>query len=417
MDNGKKKREIVVPIICLLLSIGLWFYITNIENPIKTIEINKVPVNLVNEKYLKDAGLALVPNQEFNVNLKIEGLGNQTYNLTSNNFKVEVDLSEYAFKKGENRIPVNLIEAPKEVNVKNDNTLTININLEELQSKSVNIKSDVKVNVKEGFFASQAVITPEQVEVSGPKSLVDTVSNVVAVGEEKDVMKDIDSEYQLKAVNSNGKEVKGVSLSQEKAEVSIKISKGKSVPLKIATVGELPSGLSLKGLQQTRNTVELVGPEDVLKNITEVYSTQLDLSTITDNQKLSLKVVVPEGVSIIPGEEYVDVTINVIKYVKKEFEIPISITGEQEKFVVTPDKMNIKVTLSATEEIMNSITVDKIKASIDVHSYSTPGNYEITPDVSVHDNIVVKVENVEKVLLKISEKIEDKPTDGEVTNN
>ena len=49
MDNWKNKQKVIVQMVCLLLSIALWFYVTNVENPIKTYDISKVPVEIKNE--------------------------------------------------------------------------------------------------------------------------------------------------------------------------------------------------------------------------------------------------------------------------------------------------------------------------------------------------------------------------------
>ena len=48
MDNWKNKQKIIVQLVCLLLSLGLWIYVTNIENPIKSYELSKVPVEIKN---------------------------------------------------------------------------------------------------------------------------------------------------------------------------------------------------------------------------------------------------------------------------------------------------------------------------------------------------------------------------------
>ena len=40
MDNRKTKQKIIVQIVSLFISIGLWLYVTNTENPIRTVEGN-----------------------------------------------------------------------------------------------------------------------------------------------------------------------------------------------------------------------------------------------------------------------------------------------------------------------------------------------------------------------------------------
>lgn len=414
MDKGNKKKEIIVPILCILLSIGLWFYVTNIENPMKVIEINKVPVKLVNVDYLKDYNLALAPNQSFSVNLKVEGLGSQVYKLSNNDFNIQIDLQEYALKKGENKIPVTIVSSPSNVNIKNSSSLSITIVLEELSEKKVQIQSDIKVKVKQGFFASKPEINPSEVTVSGPKSLVDSVTSVVASGEEDDVTSDISAQYPLKAVDNNGKEVKGVSLSIGEVKVDIKISKGKSVPVKIKTVGELPSGLKLNTMDATRKSIEIVGSKEALDKITEVYSMPLDLSKITDDKKVSLKIEIPEGVKIAPGEEFVDVNVTVTKTVNKEFEVPVTISGQHEGVTITPKKQTVKVVITGNEEAINKVTVDKFKAVLNVSSYNEDGEFEVSPEVKLEGmDSSISIVSTEKISFTVAKKVNEKPANGE----
>lgn len=68
-ENG----TLIVKIICLLLSVVLWLYISNVENPLRTYELKGIPVELTNEDSLVDSKFAIVNKQPFTVDLKLEG--------------------------------------------------------------------------------------------------------------------------------------------------------------------------------------------------------------------------------------------------------------------------------------------------------------------------------------------------------
>ena len=147
MDNNDKKEKIIVPIICLLMSIGLWFYVSNVENTIRKYDLSKVPVEVLNFDVLKDSKLILSPNQEFYVDLKLEG-SNEIYKIKKEDFKITIDLNEYALKKGENKIPVRIVNSPIGMTIKNTNNLNIVINLEEISEKTMEVKSEMSVSAK-----------------------------------------------------------------------------------------------------------------------------------------------------------------------------------------------------------------------------------------------------------------------------
>ena len=266
MDNWKNKQKIIVQLVCLLLSIGLWIYVTNIENPIKSYELSRVPVEIKNADSLKDAGLALSPNQEFYVNLKIEGSSQDLFSIDKSDFTISVDLNEFVLKNGENKIAVNIENVPSTVKIKNSNGLTITINTEAYSTKEVPVKSKINVISKSSYYVATPIFTPETIIVSGPESLVNKVTKVVAEGEESNAVKTIVKDYIVTPVDENDKEITGVELSQKWAEATIEINEGKTVPIKINTTGTLPSGLRLKSISSTTTEIGITGPESTLSS-------------------------------------------------------------------------------------------------------------------------------------------------------
>ena len=167
MDNWNNKQKVIVQIVCLILSIGLWFYVTNIGNPIKTYDISKVPVELLNQDSLKSAGLILAPNQQFYVNLTIEGQSQDIFRVDKSDFKITVDLSQFAFVKGTQKIPVTIKEVPDNIRVKNSSALTVTVSIEDYISKEVPVKSRIEVISKSNYYVSTPTFTPEVITISG----------------------------------------------------------------------------------------------------------------------------------------------------------------------------------------------------------------------------------------------------------
>lgn len=235
MDSWKNKQKVIVQLVCILLSLCLWIYVTNIKNPIKSYELKNVPVEILNSNSLQDSGLALVPNQNFYVNLKIEGNTQDLFNVDKDSFKIIVDLSEYVLKKGENKVAVNIKESPSSITIKNSNGLTISVNTEEYATNEVPVKSEINITSKSSYYVATPVFSPKTVVVSGPKSLVKKVTKVVAQGEESNASKTIVKDFIISPVDENDNEVIGVKLSEKWVEGTIEINEGKVVPIKINT--------------------------------------------------------------------------------------------------------------------------------------------------------------------------------------
>lgn len=405
MDK-KEKNKFVVPIICLLLSIGLWVYVTNVENKIRTTEITKIPVELLNLDALSSSKLALTPNQEFYVTLKIEGNTNDINKIKKSDFKLQVDLSEYAWKRGENKVPVSIVDYPITISIRNTNTLSISIKIEDMVEKTMPVTSNINITPKVGYFASTPVIDPVEVNVSGAESVVNSVSKLVVTDNKEDVHEDIVGDYDIKAVDEKGTEVLGVNLSSKTARIAIKVSKGKSVNVKIPTTGQLPSGLKLKSIDSSRKTVEILGPKEILDTINEVSTNPIDLSTITGNEDINLNLILPEGINVAQGEELLTARVNIVSMVTKDFSIKLNITGATEGINVIPNKENIKVTIKGYQDEIENVTENNIVANVDISTYKAEGTFNAIPKVTLNNlNGSFSIESTESVTLTVSKEI------------
>lgn len=414
MDN-KEKNRLVIPVICLLLSIGLWVYVTNVENKIRTTEISKIPVELINTEALTSSKLALTPNQELYVTLKVEGNTSDINKIKKSDFKVQVDLSEYAWKKGENKVPVSIVDYPITVSIRNTNTLTVSVKIEDMVEKTMPITSDIIVTPRQGYFASVATIDPKEIKVTGAESVVTRVSSLVVSDNKEDVFENVVGSYDIEPLDEDGNEVLGVLLSEKSANVEIKVSKGKSVKVNVVTTGQLPNGLKLKSIESNKKFVEILGPKEILDTISEVNSTPLNLSSINESKDVSLGIVIPEGLKLSQGEDYITVKVNVIKFATKDFNIKYSITGGIEGVKVTPAKDTIKVTISGYENELGNVTADNIKASIDVSAFKEDGSFEQEPKVTLQGlDESFSIVSVEKIAFTVTKEVAQNPSD---TNN
>lgn len=410
MDNWKNKQKVIVQLVCLLLSLGLWIYVTNIENPIKSYELSRVPVEIKNSDSLKDAGLALSPNQDFYVNLKIEGNSQDLFSIDKSDFTISVDLSEFVLKNGENKVAVNIEEAPSTVKIKNSTGLTITVNTEEYATKEVPVKSKIDVISKSSYYVATPIFNPENIIVSGPESLVNRVTKVIAEGEESNAVKTIVKNYIITPVDENDKEVTGVQLSQKWAEATIEINEGKTVPIKINTTGTLPSGLKLKSITSNTTQVGITGPQSILNSITEIGTEVINLSEIKDTTNIEVALGIPEGILIHNGENSIVVNITVEKPQTKEFTIDYSMIGAQSGITVVPDTNKVTIKVSGFEEALASLTEANFTAELDVSEYAEAGEFTKSPTVNLVGVDNVTIDSVSEVKLTVSK---DTPTNGD----
>ena len=411
MDNWNNKQKVIVQIVCLLLSVALWFYVTNVENPIKTQDINKVPVKLMNEGVLRDSNLILSPNQQFFVNLKVEGTTQDLRKISKDDFEIAIDLSEYAYKIGANKIPVHIVDSPARVAIKNNSSLTLTIYIDEYIKRDVEITSEIDIIAKPTYYVAPIEFAKSKVTISGPKSAVDKVYSVVARGEEYNVNETISKSYHLYPVDENGNKIENVTLSQDTVDATIKVNEGKVVPIKINTVGQLTSGLRLKDFTPNYKEVELSGPKEILDTIDVIESDVVDLSNITGNTSIDVALKIPDKVQVNLGEvKSISINVVVESEVSKEVTVEVVLNGLNEGLTLDAPNKNIRIKVSGYEEDIKNITSESITASLDLSGYTEAGQFTEAPTISlITPNDKVRIEALDKVSFNIEKIVMETP--------
>ncbi|MBK1812491.1 hypothetical protein JHL18_17875 [Clostridium sp. YIM B02505] len=366
MDNKDKKAEIVIRIVCLILSFGLWLYISNVQNPTREYKLEKVPVELLNAEALKESKLALSPHQDFYVTLNLEGPSSEVYKVTPSQFKVSVDLSSYALKKGENRIRVDIVNYPSNINIKNNSFLLVTIKVDDYVEKSIPIKSEIKVTTKTGTYADSPALKPTNAVIAGPGEYVNSVKSLVVSNELKNIEQDTTLNLPIKAINDSGKVVDEIKVTPTNVEVSITVKKGKVVPINVVTKGSLPAGFVMKDFGSTTEKVELVGDDTILSGISRIDTEAVDLSSINDSKEVSANLKIPQNVRVADNLSKVKVKFNLSKYTTKDIEVLISSKNISEGFQSTIDPQKITVRISGLEDDVSSFKSDSIKAEVDL---------------------------------------------------
>lgn len=453
MDKGSKKQTLIIKLVCVLLSFGLWLYITNIENPTRSYTLKGVPVKLLNTQTLKQFDLAVSPDQTFDVNLSLEGDSKDIYSVEKDQFSLVADIGEYALKTGVNNIPVQVVNYPEKLNIKNNNNLIVQVKLEKLISKEFNVISQVDVNYAYGVYKDKEKFTSSKVEVSGPESAVNKVVNVAMVGELDNVNRDITKEFLLKPLDANGDVVKDVKLSKDKEKMSVYVSNSKAVDIKTNYIGNLPDGYKLISTIPSKKSVQIIGEKNDLDSVNSLNTEDINLSDIKESTQKKVKILLPEGISLADEDNYVTVNINVepIKEndnnstnknenstntntntnintntnnnnnttnnnnsdannaetlkTTKTLEIPVNYTGLSDDLKMSDESKSVNITIEGNKEDISNISTDDFVCNFDLNNFKQSGTFEENCNVSmVNSKQNVSISSVDKIKFTLNKK-------------
>ncbi|MGL4850303.1 MAG: CdaR family protein [Clostridium sp.] len=411
MDKGSTKERLIIKLVCVLLSFCLWIYVTNVETVIKTYTLKNVPVQVTNTEALKNQGLALAPNQKFNVDLNLEGPSKEIYSVKPDDFIIKADLGEYALKKGINNIPVQIVNYPQQINIKNNGYLVVQVKLEALETKTFDSVSNVNITFAQDVYKDKVQFTSQKVDVTGPESLVNEVKEVALVGNIDNVAGPLTKTFKYEPLNANGQVIKGVELSEKEGTIGIQTSEGKKVSLEPQFTGALPQGITLNGASLSQKYVYIVGNKNALSGVNSLNLEPIDLSKIEEDTKKTVNISLPQGVKIANGNNSVTVSIDVNGTTKpttptdtvidKNFEIPVKYEGLNNELSLESSSNTVTITVNGPTSIINELSNSDFTATVDLSGYKEEGSFSITPKITVDKNIAIQsIPNVSVKIVK-----------------
>lgn len=148
----------------IFLAVALWFFVMSSG---RSVIIKEVPVQYIN----MPQSLEMVEMAK-NVSVVIEGQKRLLSGLNQDDISVVVDLEN--MKAGQNLYSLSKknIKLRKSLLITGISPETLNLTLEERLKKEVSVRAVIAGSPEEGFAIESIKITPERVQIEGPKSLI-----------------------------------------------------------------------------------------------------------------------------------------------------------------------------------------------------------------------------------------------------
>ena len=359
-------------VLSLIIAVMLWVYVVGAVDPTTVKQIRGVPISMVHTLELEEKGLAVSQMEFDTVDIRVSGARATLNELDPADITARIDLSNVS--KGTNDVPIKVVGVLNGVDVRDVNPTQVSITVEELTAKNV----DVEVEYQGGFASGENGVVIElshpQIAISGAKSLVDSVAKAVATIDASGLTNSVKEILcDLKAVDAEGREVEGVTLSNNVTTIKAVRSITKVVDTKLLVVDESQDSMIRR--YQADTQLEVVGRADVVSGITTIESNEVNLSGVNEDAELPLTYNLPEGVALSEKNPKPLMTVTVspeetktITFTAKEIDV---VGGEPDVEYRIPDTTEIVVTIKDSAEILSEIDKSDIRFSLDVKGLTT----------------------------------------------
>lgn len=286
------KFEWPLKLLALVGAAVIWFNVRNIEDPlvVRSLSLAVRPINAPASVELLDASPG-----EVVVTLRGRRSGIERAKRT---MAANVDLTGQSV--GSHDLPVQLVGKPKGVQVVEISHQRVRVRLDATAEAERPVSVQTPGVPADGCEAGRAWADPPAVHLAGPSSAIDRVARVVAVLDISGLSVTTTREVKVQPRDASGLPVSGVRVQPEKVQVTVPIQRVAARALPIwPDITSPPPGYRIVHVTVRPATVLVTGPRTLLATAQAVSTTTVDISSLRDTGSYAVKLVPPQGLSIL----------------------------------------------------------------------------------------------------------------------
>src|SRR5699024_4556012 len=257
-----------------------------------------------------------------------------TPTVRQRNFNVFVDL--VGLGEGKHTVEIEHENIPKGLSAYIE-AKTVDVTIEERETKEFSVFAEFmnKEQLPEGYELGEPEVDPGQVTITSSKSVIDQIAMVKVYIDVADVTEPINKrEIPINVYDSQGNTL-NVHVEPENILVSVDVhNPSKTVSIDVPTKGKLPDDYELVSLSPNKEEVTIYGTNDVLAEIDNISTEDIDLSEINKSETINTNLKVPEGARI--DDDKIEVKVNIEE--TKEEEADSASTKDDEDTKKKTDK-------------------------------------------------------------------------------
>jgi YbbR domain-containing protein len=248
----------------------------------------------------------------------------------------------------------------------------VHLTLEPFEQRTLPIQPVVTGAVPFGYQMGEPSLDPEQVTISGPKSLIDQVTIARILLNIGGATESINQQYPVEVFDENGAPVENVTITPAEVMVRLPIrllGGFKNVAVKVVTKGQVADGYRLTSISVSPPTVTLFSDNPNLIDQIPGYVETLpvDLTNLSDDTEISTGLNLPENVNLV-REPSVLVQVSVAA-----IEGSLTLTVPVEAINLSPD----------LQAAISPATVDVIVSGpLNVLDQLSPANFRVIVDLT-----------------------------------
>lgn len=369
------KNKFSMLVLSIVIAFSLWMYVVLVVNPESEQTYYNIPVVLDGTSALSDRDLMITSDTNYTVTLKLSGNRTDLNKLDSSNITILADLSQIT-EAGEYNIKYS-VSYPGSVQSGNIEELErsaqyVTVVVAERVQKEIPVKLEHTGTLPDNYSADlqNAVLDRTTMTVSGPKDVIDRIDYAKITVDLTDQTANIVNTYRPTLCDRSGQivtDVSQVTASVSEIRASVKVSMLKTISIRAEVIAG--GGMVAEDISYTLDRASIVvsGAQSALEYLNEIVVT-IDLSKLTESQKLIFDIKLPDGVTNVTGVSQVTADVQVPEMTTRT----LTVTAAQFSWSNVPDNTDIailteqlQITVRGRENRLEELTAENITVVVD----------------------------------------------------
>ena len=395
--KGKKIKNIIALIVCLIIAFGMWVYVMNVDSPDHENVFDGVTVGITGTDSLAEHNLAIFSGYGVKVDVTLAGRKSVVGDLTSDDIVVTADVKSVE-SSGRYNIKLN-VDTPagcKLVGISQD---TISVYVDESGQITVDLSEQFENSaLPEGCFTGDITLPVDKVTVSGPLSMLNKIDSAVVVLDMANVSKTTTLHERILLADAAGAEVESPYIDYFPRDIDVEIPVLRTV--------KVPIEVQFKnGFLNYDNTTVSVNPAVIeVTGDSALVSKDDIIAPIVIDEKTALETGRYDSVVTLEADEGFDLTFRKVKlsvslktgWSIKEFTVSedaITADGAKSGVDFTWKIEPMTVSLMGPNNILSEISDEDLSVVFDMSPYSdtNTGTVRAKADVRIESEFAADV--------------------------
>lgn len=385
-------------IVSLVVSFGIWVYVTSVDGDEYTQLFYGVRVELVGEDSLRETRNMVITDLDTStVSVRIKGPRRIVASLDSADITARIDVSKLtqaAYTTQQYTIDYATGVNSRDLVVESRAPETVSFTVSKQTTKTVPVRGGFEGDIAEGYTAETPVFEPATITLTGAEAYIKDVEYAwVTFG--KDVV--ADSTYSVETgftlMNADGEPCSTTEFnySTNTVTATLPMLEIKEVLLGVDVVEGAGATKSNVKIKVEPESLTLAGDSAILSGINRIILDTVDLTDFSSTYSETYTIPITNGLRNLTGITEAKVTIEVIGLETRTFKVrSLSCINEAEGTAAEIISESIDVTLRGTAEQLDKVKSENIRAVADLADYKgSTGSY--MPSVRIYVDGVTEV--------------------------